>query len=166
MTAIDVVVMAAGKGTRMKSSMPKVLHPLAGRALVQHVAQTAAKLGARQTVFVTGHGAEQVEAFLRQANPGQKMGFARQEPQLGTGHAVMQAMPLLPDDGLVVVLSGDVPLIADSTLTRLTRACDGQKLALLTVCPPDPTGYGRVVRNAQGQVQAIIEQKEIGRAHV
>ena len=88
------------------------------------------------------------------------MGFARQEPQLGTGHAVMQAMPLLPDDGLVVVLSGDVPLIATSTLTRLTQACAGQKLALLTVCPPDPTGYGRVVRNPQGQVQAIVEQKD------
>jgi bifunctional UDP-N-acetylglucosamine pyrophosphorylase/glucosamine-1-phosphate N-acetyltransferase len=160
MTAIDVVVMAAGKGTRMKSSMPKVLHPLAGRALVQHVAQTAATLGARHRVFVTGHGAEQVEAFLRQANPGQDLGFVRQEPQLGTGHAVMQAMPLLPDDGMVVVLSGDVPLIGASTLARLAQACDGRQLALLTVCPPDPAGYGRVVRDEQGQVRAIVEQKD------
>ncbi len=166
MTAIDVVVMAAGKGTRMKSSMPKVLHPLAGRALVQHVAQTAAQLGARQTVFVTGHGAEQVEAFLRQANPTQALGFARQEPQLGTGHAVMQAMPLLPDDGLVVVLSGDVPLITAATLSRLVQACQGECLALLTVCPADPTGYGRVVRNGSGQVQAIVEQKDANEAQL
>ncbi len=160
MTAIDVVVMAAGKGTRMKSSMPKVLHPLAGRALVQHVVQTAAALGARHRVLVTGHGAEQVEAFLRQAHPGHDLGFVRQEPQLGTGHAVMQAMPLLPDDGMVVVLSGDVPLIGAATLARLAQACAGQRLALLTVCPPDPTGYGRVVRDAQGQVKAIVEQKD------
>jgi bifunctional UDP-N-acetylglucosamine pyrophosphorylase/glucosamine-1-phosphate N-acetyltransferase len=160
MTAIDVVVMAAGKGTRMKSSMPKVLHPLAGRALVQHVAGTAQRLGARHRVFVTGHGAEQVEAFLRQAHPGQDLGFVRQEPQLGTGHAVMQAMPLLPDDGLVVVLSGDVPLIAAETLQGLAQACAGERLALLTVVPPDPTGYGRVVRDASGQVTAIVEQKD------
>ena len=164
MTAIDVVVMAAGKGTRMKSSMPKVLHPLAGRALVQHVAQTAASLGARHRIFVTGHGAEQVEAFLKQANPGQALGFVRQEPQLGTGHAVMQAMPLLPDDGMVVVLSGDVPLISASTLARLTEASHGQRLALLTVCPPDPTGYGRVVRDDDGRVQAIVEQKDANEA--
>ena len=140
--------------------MPKVLHPLAGRALVQHVAGTAALLGARHRVFVTGHGAEQVEDFLRQANPGQSLGFVRQEPQLGTGHAVMQAMPLLPDDGMVVVLSGDVPLIAADTLQALAQACGGQRLALLTVVPPDPTGYGRVVRDADGQVRAIVEQKD------
>ena len=158
--AIDVVVMAAGKGTRMKSSMPKVLHLLAGRALVQHVATTAAQLGARHRVFVTGHGAEQVESFLRQANPEQSLGFVRQEPQLGTGHAVMQAMPLLPDDGLVVVLSGDVPLIAAETLQRLAQASGGERLALLTVVPPDPTGYGRVVRDQAGQVRAIVEQKD------
>jgi bifunctional UDP-N-acetylglucosamine pyrophosphorylase/glucosamine-1-phosphate N-acetyltransferase len=160
MTAIDVVVMAAGKGTRMKSSMPKVLHPLAGKALVLHVAQTAATLGARHRVFVTGHGAEQVEAHLRQTLPGPSVGFARQEPQLGTGHAVMQAMPLLPDDGMVLVLSGDVPLTTPQTLTRLAQACAGQRLALLTMRPSDPTGYGRLLRDDQGQVQAIVEQKD------
>jgi bifunctional UDP-N-acetylglucosamine pyrophosphorylase/glucosamine-1-phosphate N-acetyltransferase len=160
MTAIDVVVMAAGKGTRMKSSMPKVLHLLAGKALVLHVAQTAAILGARHRVFVTGHGAEQVQAHLRQAQPGQDLGFARQEPQLGTGHAVMQAMPLLPDDGMVLVLSGDVPLTSPQTLARLAQACAGQRLALLTVRPTDPTGYGRLLRDAQGKVQAIVEQKD------
>ena len=125
MTAIDVVVMAAGKGTRMKSSMPKVLQPLAGKAMVLHVAEAAAQLGARESVFITGHGAEQVEALLRQTHPGRSIRFARQEPQLGTGHAVMQAMPLLGDDGVVVVLSGDVPLINPQTLRQLTQACDG-----------------------------------------
>jgi bifunctional UDP-N-acetylglucosamine pyrophosphorylase / glucosamine-1-phosphate N-acetyltransferase len=140
--------------------MPKVLHPLAGRALVQHVARTAAQLGARHRIFVTGHGADQVEGFLRQANSGQALGFVRQEPQLGTGHAVMQAMPLLPDDGLVVVLSGDVPLIAAETLHSLAQACGGERLALLTVVPPDPTGYGRVLRDANGQVLCIVEQKD------
>jgi bifunctional UDP-N-acetylglucosamine pyrophosphorylase/glucosamine-1-phosphate N-acetyltransferase len=160
MTAIDVVVMAAGKGTRMKSSMPKVLHPLAGKAMVQHVALVALELGARHRVFITGHGAEQVEAQLQAANPGQALSFARQEPQLGTGHAVMQAMPHLPDDGVVVVLSGDVPLIRPATLASLVRACGGQQLALLTLTPPDPKGYGRVVRNSQGQVRAIIEEKD------
>ncbi|MDI9331281.1 MAG: bifunctional UDP-N-acetylglucosamine diphosphorylase/glucosamine-1-phosphate N-acetyltransferase GlmU [Alphaproteobacteria bacterium] len=160
MTAIDVVVMAAGKGTRMKSSMPKVLHPLAGRAMVQHVALTAAQLGARHRVFVIGHGAEQVEQALKQANPGQELSFVRQEPQLGTGHAVMQAMPLLPDDGVVVVLSGDVPLIRADTLAQLVQSCAGRQLALLTVVPPDPAGYGRVVRDAGGQVCAIVEQKD------
>jgi bifunctional UDP-N-acetylglucosamine pyrophosphorylase / glucosamine-1-phosphate N-acetyltransferase len=127
---------------------------------VWHVAQTAATLGARHRVFVTGHGAEQVEAHLRQAQPGQDLGFARQEPQLGTGHAVMQAMPLLPDDGMVLVLSGDVPLITPETLARLAQACAGQRLALLTVRPPDPHGYGRVLRDVQGKVQAIVEQKD------
>ena len=160
MTAIDVVVMAAGKGTRMRSHLPKVLHPLAGRALVQHVAQTAAAIGARHRVFVTGHGAEQVEAHLRQSNPGQALQFVVQEPQLGTGHAVLQAMPLLPDDGVVLVLSGDVPLISAVTLSRLTQMCAQQHLALLTAAPRQPTEYGRILRNAQGLVQAIVEAKD------
>ncbi|MEY2622285.1 MAG: UDP-N-acetylglucosamine diphosphorylase/glucosamine-phosphate N-acetyltransferase [Pseudomonadota bacterium] len=128
--------------------------------MVQHVALVALELGARHRVFITGHGAEQVEAQLQAANPGQALSFARQEPQLGTGHAVMQAMPHLPDDGVVVVLSGDVPLIRPATLASLVRACGGQQLALLTLTPPDPKGYGRVVRNSQGQVRAIIEEKD------
>ena len=164
MTAIDVVVMAAGKGTRMKSSMPKVLQPLAGRAMVQHVAMTAAALGARHRIFITGYGAEQVEALLRQSNPDASLGFARQEPQLGTGHAVMQALPHLPDDGVMLVLSGDVPLTSVATLQRLTQACAHQHLALLTVSPPDPSGYGRVVRDAGGAVRAIVEQKDASEA--
>jgi bifunctional UDP-N-acetylglucosamine pyrophosphorylase/glucosamine-1-phosphate N-acetyltransferase len=166
---IDVVIMAAGKGTRMKSKLPKVLHRLAGRALVQHVVDTAAELSARRVVVITGHGAIEVEAALaRPAGAGATFGldFVRQEPQLGTGHAVQQAAPALPDDGIVVVLSGDVPLTQADTLRALIAACGGDKLALLTIEFADPTGYGRIVRangaggGADGAVQAIAEQKD------
>ncbi len=157
--ALDVVVMAAGKGTRMKSRRPKVLHRLAGRALAQHVIDCAARLSARSVVVITGHGADQVEAGLT-ASAGTPLRFVRQEPQLGTGHAVQQAAPVLPDDGVTLVLSGDVPLTQPDTLQALLQACDGQRLALLTLDLPDPTGYGRIVRTASGDVQAIVEHKD------
>ena len=160
MSIFDVVIMAAGKGTRMKSSMPKVLHPLAGKPLVQHVIDTAHSLQARHTIVITGHGADQVEAALLQANPNAAIQFARQMPQLGTGHAVQQTVPLLADDGVVVVLSGDVPLTQASTVQALVDACGGTQLALLTLDMPDPTGYGRIVRDANAQVQAIVEHKD------
>jgi len=149
--------MAAGKGTRMKSSMPKVLHRLGGRALLQHVIDTAGQLQARSVVVITGHGAEQVEAFLGQKD---HLQCVRQIPQLGTGHAMQQALPVLEDDGVTLVLSGDVPLIQTNTLSALLSMCDGQHLALLTLQTPKPTGYGRLVRNPQGQVQAITEEKD------
>lgn len=164
MSVLDVVIMAAGKGTRMKSSLPKVLHPLAGKALVQHVIDTAQTLNARHTIVITGHGAEQVEAALLQANASAGLQFARQMPQLGTGHAVQQTLPLLADDGVVVVLSGDVPLTQASTLQALIDACAGTRLALLTLNMPDPTGYGRIERNASGAVQAIVEHKDASEA--
>jgi len=145
---IDVVIMAAGKGTRMKSRLPKVLHRLGGRALLAHVAGTAARIGARDVVVVTGHGADQVEAAMAGGIGNAAVRFARQEPQLGTGHAVQQAAPLLADDGTVVVLSGDVPLIGEETLRALVAASAGGKLALLTIEFDDPTGYGRVIRAA------------------
>ncbi|HEX5784709.1 MAG TPA: bifunctional UDP-N-acetylglucosamine diphosphorylase/glucosamine-1-phosphate N-acetyltransferase GlmU [Burkholderiaceae bacterium] len=161
---LDVVVMAAGKGTRMKSRTPKVLHRLGGRALVAHVIDTAASLSARQVVVITGHGAPEVEAFIanRKSAEGQKslLSFARQEPQLGTGHAVQQAVPLLADDGITLVLSGDVPLTQAPTLQALLDLCGGDALALLTLDMPDPTGYGRIVRAAGGAVQAIVEHKD------
>ncbi len=160
MTALDVVIMAAGKGTRMKSSMPKVLHRLAGKALVQHVIDTARSLKARHTIVITGHGAEQVEPALLSANPNDKLQFARQMPQLGTGHAVQQTVPLLADDAVVVVLSGDVPLTQADTLQALIDLCDGKQLALLTIAFDDPTGYGRIVRSPSGQVHAIVEHKD------
>jgi bifunctional UDP-N-acetylglucosamine pyrophosphorylase/glucosamine-1-phosphate N-acetyltransferase len=157
MAFVDVVVMAAGKGTRMKSSMPKVLHRLGGRALLQHVIDTVAQIHARRVVVITGHGAEQVEASLQgQAH----LQCVRQMPQLGTGHAMQQAVPVLADDGVTLVLSGDVPLIQADTLTALLNICDGQHLVLLTLQTPTPTGYGRLVRNAQSQVQAIVEEKD------
>jgi bifunctional UDP-N-acetylglucosamine pyrophosphorylase/glucosamine-1-phosphate N-acetyltransferase len=163
MTALDVVIMAAGKGTRMKSSMPKVLHRLGGRALVQHVIDTAQQLHARRTIVITGHGANEVEAALRAANPTQPLQFARQMPQLGTGHAVQQTVPLLDDDGVVVVLSGDVPLTQPETLQTLIDACDADKLALLTIAFDDPTGYGRIMREGD-QVRAIVEHKDASEA--
>jgi bifunctional UDP-N-acetylglucosamine pyrophosphorylase/glucosamine-1-phosphate N-acetyltransferase len=156
---IDVVVMAAGKGTRMKSRLPKVLQRLAGGPLVQHVLATAAQLQARSAVVITGHGAELVEAALSPLASQIALRFVRQEPQLGTGHAVQQAVPALADDGLVVVLSGDVPLTQADTLQALIAASGGTRLALLTIAFDDPTGYGRIVRQGD-QVQAIVEQKD------
>lgn len=159
--------MAAGKGTRMKSRHPKVLQKLAGRALLQHVLDTAAQLKARSAVVVTGHGAEQVEAAIAGAQGGEAgydLRFVRQEPQLGTGHAVQQAVPALRDDGMVVVLSGDVPLTQADTLQALVDAAGSDRLALLTVSMPDPTGYGRIVRNESGTVQRIVEQKDASEA--
>ena len=172
--------MAAGKGTRMKSSLPKVLHRLGGRALLQHVIECAVSLSARKAVVITGHGAGAVEAACQgftQQEPGAdskvSLQFARQEPQLGTGHAVQQAIPLLADDGVTLVLSGDVPLTQAATLQALLAQCDGQRLALLTLSMADPTGYGRIVRAqahaseplragvaASAQVRAIVEHKD------
>ena len=159
---LDIVVMAAGKGTRMKSKTPKVLQKLAGRALLQHVLDTAAQLKARSAVVITGHGAETVEAAIAQGRSAQalELKFVRQEPQLGTGHAVQQAVPVLADDGMVIVLSGDVPLTQAATLHDLVQAAGDSRMALLTVTLDNPTGYGRIVRNAQGTVQRIVEQKD------
>jgi bifunctional UDP-N-acetylglucosamine pyrophosphorylase/glucosamine-1-phosphate N-acetyltransferase len=162
MTAVDVVILAAGKGTRMKSRLPKVLHRLAGRALVQHVIDTVAALDARRVVVVTGNGAAQVETALSgwaQAGGMPIPAFVRQEPQLGTGHAVQQALPALRDDGVALILNGDVPLIQAATLQSLIDASGARRLALLSVDMPDPTGYGRIVRTG-GAVRAIVEQKD------
>ena len=156
---VDVVIMAAGKGTRMKSRLPKVLQRLAHTPLVQHVLATAQQLQARSAVVITGHGAQQVEAALSGQGGALALAFVRQEPQLGTGHAVQQAVPVLADDGVVVVLSGDVPLTQADTLQALISLCAGQHLALLTVELSDPAGYGRVVRDGSA-VKAIIEHKD------
>jgi bifunctional UDP-N-acetylglucosamine pyrophosphorylase/glucosamine-1-phosphate N-acetyltransferase len=157
--SLSIVIMAAGKGTRMRSSRPKVLHALGGTPLLAHVVATAESLAPAQCVVVTGHGAEAVEA----AFAGERRRFVRQVPQLGTGHAVQQAVPLLPDEGTTLVLNGDVPLIRPQTLRALVEACGGRHLALLTVRLADPFGYGRIVRAPAaggGAVQAIVEEKD------
>lgn len=166
MSAVDVVIMAAGKGTRMKSRTPKVLHRLGGRPLVQHVIDTAVALDARRTIVITGHGADAVEGWLRQSAAGAGRAspdFVRQEPQLGTGHAVQQVVPVLPDDGIALILNGDVPLVRPQTLQALVDACGGERLALLTVDMADPTGYGRIVRDGDA-VKAIVEHKDASEA--
>jgi bifunctional UDP-N-acetylglucosamine pyrophosphorylase/glucosamine-1-phosphate N-acetyltransferase len=153
---LNVVVMAAGQGTRMRSALPKVLHRLGGRHLLQHVLDAAAGLGAARVIVVTGHGAAEVER--RTSAPG--LSFVRQEPQLGTGHALQQAVPLLDDDGTTLVLNGDVPLIETETLQRLVAAAGPGRLALLTVELAEPRGYGRIVRGGNGAVAAIVEEKD------
>ena len=150
----------------MKSTLPKVLHRLGGRALLGHVVDCAAQLSARRAVIITGHGAIEVEAAcagFKRATGQFDIQFARQEPQLGTGHAVQQAVPLLADDGITLVLSGDVPLTQAVTLQALVDLCGGQRLALLTLSMSEPAGYGRIVRSgpqASAQVRAIIEHKD------
>ncbi|QXL83389.1 bifunctional UDP-N-acetylglucosamine diphosphorylase/glucosamine-1-phosphate N-acetyltransferase GlmU [Comamonas sp. NLF-1-9] len=164
---LDVVVMAAGKGTRMKSRLPKVLQRLAGRPLLLHVLGQAASLGARRVVVITGHGATEVQAACAgwTGVSGQfDLKFALQQPQLGTGHAVQQALPLLPDDATVLVLSGDVPLTQADTLRALVAASGGERLALLTVRLDEPAGYGRIVRAADGRVERIVEHKDASEA--
>jgi bifunctional UDP-N-acetylglucosamine pyrophosphorylase/glucosamine-1-phosphate N-acetyltransferase len=166
MASVDGVIMAAGKGTRMKSSLPKVLHRLGGRALLAHVIESAAGLRPRRLIVVTGHGAGQVDAAARSFSQGAGLATCDtvlQSPQLGTGHAVQQALPLLPEDGICLVLNGDVPLIETATLQALVQACAGERLALLTVDMADPTGYGRIVREGEA-VRAIVEHKDASEA--
>src|ERR1700712_1532481 len=122
--ALDIVIMAAGKGTRMKSALPKVLHRLAGRSLLQHVIQTVAALGAERIIAVTGHGAEEAEATAHAPD----LIFVRQMPQLGTGHAMQQAAPQLHDEGTTLILNGDVPLIEAATARALVEACGRTRL--------------------------------------
>jgi bifunctional UDP-N-acetylglucosamine pyrophosphorylase / glucosamine-1-phosphate N-acetyltransferase len=173
---LDVVIMAAGKGTRMKSALPKVLHRLGGKPLLQHVIDTAAQLNARTAVVITGHESIVVQnaidlIAMKQANTAvtalyntyKSINSVLQEPQLGTGHAVLQAVPVLPDDGMVLVLSGDVPLTQVDTLRKLIEQSGGDKLALLTIDFDNPAGYGRVVRS-NDSVQAIVEQKDANEA--
>ena len=157
--------MAAGKGTRMKSARPKVLHCLAGKSLLQHVLHAVAPLGAAKTLIVTGHEAARVESAV--AGPG--ISFVRQSPQLGTGHAVQQAVPALGDDGTTLILNGDVPLIQTATAAALVAACGGQRLALLTIDLADPSGYGRIVRgetrsDGGKSICAIVEHNDASSA--
>ncbi|GHU05375.1 bifunctional protein GlmU [Betaproteobacteria bacterium] len=152
---MNIVILAAGQGKRMVSTLPKVLHPLAGKVLVSHVIDTARALSPRRLCIVYGHGGETVRSALDAPD----LSWALQEPQLGTGHAVRQALPFLDGQGITLVLYGDVPLIRAETLRRLVQAAaDG--LAILSVELADPQGYGRIVRNSAGEVTRIVEQKD------
>lgn len=153
---LEVVVLAAGKGTRMRSALPKVLHPVAGRPLVRHVLDTAASLGPRAIHGVYGFGGEIVPNSLRDT-PAQ---WVLQAEQKGTGHAVQQAMPHIGKDAIVLVLYGDVPLTRRETLLPLVAGAEQGHLALLTMTLADATGYGRIVRDAHGHVCAIVEHKD------
>lgn len=153
--SLDIVILAAGQGTRMRSALPKVLHPIAGQSMLGHVIDSARQLQPSGIQVVIGHGAEAVRERLGADD----LNFVLQSEQLGTGHAVAQALPTLSAD-TVLILYGDVPLIDVATLRRLLLKVDAEHLALLTVDLADPTGYGRIIRDDAGVVQAIVEQKD------
>ncbi len=157
--SLDIVILAAGQGTRMRSALPKVLHPVAGKSMLGHVIDTARQLQPHSIQVVIGHGAEAVRERLAAPD----LNFVLQAEQLGTGHAVAQALPALSAER-VLILYGDVPLIAAETLQRLLALVSDQQLGLLTVQLADPTGYGRIVRGADGQVEAIVEHKDANTA--
>jgi bifunctional UDP-N-acetylglucosamine pyrophosphorylase/glucosamine-1-phosphate N-acetyltransferase len=160
--ATDIVILAAGKGTRMKSSLPKVLHCLAGRPLLQHVVDAARTVDDASILVVTGHGAEQVRLSVR----GDNLRYIEQTDQLGTAHAVLQVAPLLHSNGITLILYGDVPLISAETIAQMLHKVSDRSMSLLTVLLADPAGYGRIVRDEHGLVEAIVEQKDASEAQL
>lgn len=154
---LGIVILAAGQGTRMKSDLPKVLHEIAGRPLLGHVIDCARRLEPREIVVVYGHGGERVRSAFTDDSD---LLWVEQAEQLGTGHAVQQAMPALGDSDQLLVLYGDVPLTRVETLRGLVEATGEQGFGLLTLTLDDPSGYGRIVRDADGRVQRIVEQKD------
>ena len=157
--SLEIVILAAGQGTRMRSALPKVLHPIAGNSMLGHVIHSARQLDPQRIHVVIGHGADAVRERLAADD----LNFVLQDKQLGTGHAVAQAVPFITAN-TVLILYGDVPLIEVETLQRLLKQVAPQQLGLLTVELDDPTGYGRIVRNADGKVTAIVEQKDANEA--
>lgn len=153
---LDILVLAAGKGTRMRSDLPKVLHPIGGKPLVQHVLDTARQVGGDRIMVIVGHGAELVEERMASAD----VSFILQAQQLGTGHAVQQALPQLRNDATVLILYGDVPLTRAETLQKLIAGVSETQMGLLTVNMQNPTGYGRIVRDKSNAVIAIVEHKD------
>ncbi len=154
--SLQVVILAAGQGKRMHSRLPKVLHPLGGRPMLLHVLDSARRLSPGRLAVVIGHGGETVAAHLDMPD----VAWALQERQLGTGHAVMQALPKLEESGVVLVLYGDVPRIASGTMRSLVDAAAENQLALLTQEVDDPKGYGRIVRDGAGRVARIVEERD------
>jgi len=153
---MNIVILAAGMGKRMQSALPKVLHPLAGKPLLAHVIDTARQLSPTRLCIIYGHGGDQVPQSMQAAD----LSFAKQEPQLGTGHAVAQAVPQLDDQTSTLILYGDVPLTTAASLKRLLDTAGTEKLGILTVNLDDPTGYGRIVRDHGGTIVRIVEQKD------
>ena len=153
--ALSVVILAAGKGTRMKSALPKVLHPLANKPLLEHVYDTAKGLGAEEIVIVYGHGGEQVLDYCAHFDAS----WVEQKQQLGTGHAVQHALEVVNLKNDVLVLYGDVPLTSTASLQQLLENFEN-KIALMTVKLDDPTGYGRIMRDHHDKVIGIVEQKD------
>jgi bifunctional UDP-N-acetylglucosamine pyrophosphorylase / glucosamine-1-phosphate N-acetyltransferase len=153
---LSIVILAAGQGKRMKSDLPKVLQPLAGLPILGHVLKTAKALNADAIHIVYGHGGDRVKAALSH----EPVNWVLQAEQLGTGHAVAQAMPAIPDNHQVLILYGDVPLIREATLRQLAAQSSDQSIGLLTIVLQDPTGYGRIVRDTAGNVVRIVEQKD------
>jgi len=157
---LEVVVLAAGQGSRMRSALPKVLHPIAGKSMLGHVLDLAKAIASNKTHVVIGHGAEQVKQTIADT----AIQWALQSEQKGTGHAVAQALPAISDQAQVLILYGDVPLITAETLMQLitinTEKAAAEQLALLTVELANPAGYGRIVRNSDNRVVAIVEHKE------
>ncbi|MFB2539252.1 MULTISPECIES: bifunctional UDP-N-acetylglucosamine diphosphorylase/glucosamine-1-phosphate N-acetyltransferase GlmU [unclassified Acinetobacter] len=152
---LNVMILAAGKGTRMKSALPKVLQPLAKQPLLSHVINTAKQLNAKDIITIFGHGGEQVKQHF--AN--EKITWVEQAEQLGTGHAVKMTLPVLAKSGLSLILSGDVPLVRAETLQQLLDACQETGIGMITLNLDNPTGYGRIVRK-NGAIQAIVEHKD------
>ncbi len=156
MKTTDIVILAAGKGTRMKSLLPKVLHKLAGKPMLGHVLDAANTVGDSKKIIVTGHGAEAVRALYSDPS----ISMVEQAEQLGTGHAVHMALPELREDSKVVILYGDVPLITPDTISQMLDAVDNKSIGLLTIELANPQGYGRIIRDTNGQIEAIVEQKD------
>ncbi len=158
---MNIVILAAGKGTRMKSALPKVLHPIAGQPMLDHVLASAQALAPKKIILVIGHGADSVRMHVQQKWAGLPIEFALQDPPQGTGHAVQQAIALLSSASVTLVLYADVPLVRKETLAHLIEATDqGKALAVLTAALADPKGYGRIVRNQQGALIRIVEEKD------
>jgi bifunctional UDP-N-acetylglucosamine pyrophosphorylase/glucosamine-1-phosphate N-acetyltransferase len=162
MKTTDIVILAAGKGTRMKSLLPKVLHKLAGKPMLGHVLDAANAVGDSKKIIVTGHGAEAVRAIYTDPS----ISMVEQAEQLGTGHAVHMALPELRANSKVVILYGDVPLITPDTISKMLDAVDDKSIGLLTIQLNDPQGYGRIIRDADGQIEAIVEQKDASPAQL
>ena len=157
---LSIIILAAGQGTRMCSDLPKVLHPLGGKPLLHHVIETARRLDGDDLHVVVGHGAEQV----REVFSGTEVHWVVQAEQLGTGHAVAQVMPSIPDDHIVLVMYGDVPLVSTATLRPLCELAEQGFIGLLTAELEDPTGYGRILHHADGSISGIVEEKDATRS--